>query len=186
MAMRVFETLTQHCPHQSVAVHLLPTAGNPFKGTPTLAHHRLQMLSLATQNLPIEIDTYEVHQTPPTYTIDTVKYLKKRYPNDRRILIMGQDSFEALPTWRDGDKINDWVDIWVFARAGSTRMNMDKYRHLTDFLAHHSRVYFDETPIPAISSTQIRTWLAAQQEDRQLECYVDNKVLAYIKLHNLY
>lgn len=187
MATAVHQTLTAHRPTDIIQVALLPTAGNPFKGNPTPAHHRLAMLDLAVSEASLLIDTHEICQTPPTYTIDTVKFFKTKYPNDRLIFILGQDSLVALPTWKDSDGILALVDIWAFYREGepnefAPRISTQLTDNIDDFLAGKHKIYLDPTPIATISSSQIRHDI--RQGNRPM--HLPKKVADYIKTHALY
>lgn len=192
MATQVHQTLSQFTQNSAnIIVSLMPTKGNPFKGKPTDERHRLQMLQLATQGTPISIETCELERTPPIYTIDSVRTLKATYPNDRLIFILGQDSLHALPTWKDGLEISNFVNIWAFSRGDFTthhdvdasilcRMTED----LTQFLNQDGAIYQDNTPIEAMSSTHIRHLLA--QQNPQVAKFIPKSVLDYISKHALY
>lgn len=187
-------------------IDFLPTAGNPFKGKPTDPIHRLAMLDLAcqsliTQGVQADICPLEIHQTPPIYTIDTVQELHKLYPDDELIFIMGGDSLASLHLWRDYKELLAYVKIWAFDRAGSddvvpdilVRMTDDFGKFLQDgFLKdkllktnnsfNTKSIFYDTSPVPAVSSTQIRHALA--QNDKP--CHLPEPIFAYIKTHELY
>ncbi|WP_435938619.1 nicotinate (nicotinamide) nucleotide adenylyltransferase [Moraxella bovoculi] len=190
MAMRVHATLSQAAT-DPISVSLMPTKGNPFKGKPTPDEHRLAMLRLATTGTPIDIDTHELAQKPPVYTIDTVRHLRQIYPNDRLIFIMGQDSLHALPTWKDGDEILNFVNIWAFMRGDFKPvgdLSAQVLENLTDdlgeFLSQNGRIYQDSAPITAMSSSMIRKMLAGHNpEARQ---FLTKRVLDYIDKHAIY
>ncbi|STZ07355.1 Nicotinate-nucleotide adenylyltransferase [Moraxella caprae] len=192
-------------------ISFLPTAGNPFKGTPTDPTHRLNMLSLAcdilkNQDITASIDTSEIHQAPPVYTIDTVRALAQRYPDDERIFVMGGDNLASLHLWRDYKELLTYIKIWAFDRAGSddvvpdvlVRMTDDFGKFLQDgflkdgFLKdkllktnnsfNTKSIFYDTSPVPAVSSTQIRH--ALTQNDKP--CHLPEPIFAYIKTHELY
>ena len=106
--------------HRTLHVSLLPNARSPFKTQSTDPNHRLAMLKLATENTPIQINELELWQAPPVYTIDSVRTLRQQYPNDNLIFIMGMDSAHSLDKWRDGLRLTDHVNLWVFNRQSST------------------------------------------------------------------
>lgn len=197
-------------------ISFLPTAGNPFKGTPTDPTHRLNMLSLACdmlkhQGITASIDTSEIHQTPPVYTIDTVRALARWYPDDERIFVMGGDSLASLHLWKNYKELLAYVKIWAFDRAGSDDVVADVLAKMTDdfdkflqdgFLQddllkdellkdellktdktfNTKRIFYDKSPIPAVSSTQIRHALV--QGDKP--CHLPEPIFDYIKTHELY
>jgi nicotinate-nucleotide adenylyltransferase len=108
---------------RTLHVSLLPNARSPFKTQSTDPNHRLAMLKLATENTPIQINELELWQAPPVYTIDSVCTLKQRYPNDSLIFIMGMDSAHSLDKWKDGLRLTDHVNLWVFNRQCSSDMS---------------------------------------------------------------
>ena len=125
MAMYVYQHLLPIAKQQQRAlqVSLLPNARSPFKDKSTNPEHRLAMLKLATQESPLQINELELWQTPPVYTIDSVRTLRQRYPNDRLIFIMGMDSARSLDKWKDGLRLTDYVDLWIFNREGISEFN---------------------------------------------------------------
>lgn len=190
MAMSVYTTLYQATTNP-ISVSLMPTKGNPFKGKPTPDEHRLAMLHLATTGTPIDIETCELDRTPPIYTIDTVQLLRQTYPNDKLIFILGQDSLHALPTWKQGERILDFVNIWAFGRGDfiqhgdfSSQILTNLCTDLGEFLHQDAKIYQDDTPITAISSSQIRSWLT--QKNPKASEHLPPKVLDYIHKHALY
>ena len=106
--------------HRTLHVSLLPNARSPFKTQSTDPSHRLNMLKLATENTPIQINELELWQAPPVYTINSVRTLRQQYPNDSLIFIMGMDSAHSLDKWKDGLRLTDHVNLWVFNRQSST------------------------------------------------------------------
>ena len=119
IAMQVYDALAPIATEQNRAlqVSLLPNARSPFKAHSTEPKHRLAMLKLATQNTPLGINELELWQTPPVYTIDSVRALRQRYPDDSLIFIMGMDSVRSLANWKDGLQLTDYVHLWVFDRT---------------------------------------------------------------------
>ena len=125
VAMSVYQCLLPLAAQQQRALHvsLLPNARSPFKAHSTDPSHRLAMLTLATQGTPIQINELELWQPPPVYTIDSVRTLRQRYPNDTLIFIMGMDSARSLDKWKDGLQLTDYVDLWVFNRQNDSAVS---------------------------------------------------------------
>lgn len=186
----VYRTLSAQ--HTAFELSLLPTAGNPFKGNPTAPTHRLAMLGLAcnilkSENIFAQICPLEIHQTPPVYTIDTVKYLNEKYPNDTLIFVMGGDSLASLHLWKAFEEIFNFVKIWAIARADNDVPIDDTILpHIThefgEFLDGQSPIFNDRTSIVAVSSSQIRTALTHDEHPPHLPL----PILNYIKNHQLY
>lgn len=118
MAMSVYKHLLPIAKRQQreLQVSLLPNARSPFKDRSTNPAHRLAMLKLATQETPLQISELELWQTPPVYTIDSVQTLRRRYPDDSLIFIMGMDSARTLAKWKDGLQLTNYVHLWIFNR----------------------------------------------------------------------
>lgn len=130
MAMAVYERLLSIAQEQQrdLQVSLLPNARSPFKAHSTDPAHRLAMLKLAIQGTPLQIDELELWQTPPVYTIDSVRALRQRYPHDSLIFIMGMDSARSLEQWKEGLALKDYVNLWVFGRVGMSGNRSDLYK----------------------------------------------------------
>ncbi|WP_201554740.1 nicotinate-nicotinamide nucleotide adenylyltransferase [Psychrobacter sp. 72-O-c] len=125
MAMYVYHSLLPIAEQQQRLLHvsLLPNACSPFKTQSTDPAHRLAMLTLAIQNTPLQVSELELWQTPPVYSIDSVRTLRQRYPNDSLIFIMGMDSARGLEKWKDGLQLTDYVHLWVFDRSSNLASN---------------------------------------------------------------
>lgn len=54
------------------------------------------------------------------YTVDTIRYLKRRCPGVRFVWIMGADNLAQLPRWRRWRELVDLVPIATVDRPGST------------------------------------------------------------------
>ena len=125
VALHVYQDLLPLATQQNRTLHvsLLPNARSPFKAQSTDPAHRLAMLRLAAQDTPIQINELELWQAPPVYTIDSVRALRQQYPHDCLIFIMGMDSAHSLDKWKDGLRLTDYVNLWVFNREDSDDIN---------------------------------------------------------------
>lgn len=202
MALTVQKTLQSHgCPF---VVSLMPS-NNPFKVNTSHTINnddRLAMLRLASTQLDLAIESYELsYNDKPTYTIDTLKALKARHPNDTLIFIIGQDSLESLPTWKNDIALLNYAHLWVFDRntallSPKTRPNKPTNTHLSKALKArltqnisnvlcntNGWIYQDTTVIPAISSSLIRQNVS---HHRSIDKLTLPSVADYIAEHKLY
>ncbi|WP_299067216.1 nicotinate-nicotinamide nucleotide adenylyltransferase [uncultured Psychrobacter sp.] len=126
MAMQVYHSLAPLTAERNceLQVSLLPNARSPFKSQSLAPKHRLAMLQLAVQDTPIRVDELEIWQPPPVYTIDSVRTLRQRHPQDVLIFIMGMDSARSLDKWKQGLQLTDYVHLWIFGRSASTDPNL--------------------------------------------------------------
>lgn len=158
MALYVYQSLLPLAKQQQreLQVSLLPNARSPFKADSTDPKHRLAMLKLAIKDTPLQINELELWQTPPVYTIDSVKTLRARYPHDSLIFIMGMDSAQSLDKWKDGLALTDYVNLWVFNRLSigendpiNNDTNADTNKKLvnTDLIASNLTALQSQLPI---------------------------------------
>ena len=117
MITHVYHELMRAFPNVDIIAKLLPTAGSPLKNKPTSNQQRLQMLSLAIDDVPfLSIDETELQCQPPVYSFHTLSEFKQRYPNDLLIFILGQDSVEQLDKWYRGFELLSLTNLWVLPR----------------------------------------------------------------------
>jgi nicotinate-nucleotide adenylyltransferase len=118
--------LVQAALHELVLdrLFIVPTGQPPHrKPTQTPDFHRLNMLRLAVNTLPlcdrekISIDEQEMRRSGPSYTAYTVNELYQREPQAQLWLILGADQWNALNTWHDVDRWRQRVRICVAQRA---------------------------------------------------------------------
>lgn len=158
MALYVYQSLLPLAKQQQreLQVSLLPNARSPFKADSTDPKHRLAMLKLAIKNTPLQINELELWQTPPVYTIDSVKTLRARYPHDSLIFIMGMDSAQSLDKWKNGLALTDHVNLWVFNRLSigentpinnDTNAETDKKLVNTDLIASNPSALQSQLPV---------------------------------------
>jgi nicotinate-nucleotide adenylyltransferase len=73
------------------------------------------MVQLAVKNYPkMRASNIEFSLPKPSYTIDTLTYLKEKYPNYAFALIMGEDNLESLPKWKNSEKLIADYQIIVY------------------------------------------------------------------------
>jgi len=138
------------------------------------AQHRLNMLKIALDDIPFfEYSDFEIKQHTISYTIDTLRELKKSY--DEIDLIIGYDNIFQFHTWKDPDEIFKLANVVVLKRKSSHPIDyVDKYVESAHFV---------ETRGIEISATDIRNRVNA---DLPIYYLVPEKVLEYINKHKLY
>src|SRR5690606_37309581 len=85
-------------------VWLVISPQNPLKPSGTLLgeYDRLHLVNLAVENSSnLKAVDVEFRLPKPSYTITTLTYLEEKYPDDEFTVIMGSDSFNNLPKWRN-------------------------------------------------------------------------------------
>ncbi len=155
-------------------VWLMPTAKPPHApGKQTIAaSHRLEMVRLAIQSNPLlEVQPYEVHRRGKNYTVDTMEYFKEAYPDYEFYFIMGSDSANDLPLWRNVDRLVELVQFVGIRRPGQPA-----------YTGKYPIIWID-SPMIDLSSTEVRLRVFLEQSIRY---QVPNEVMDYIYKHQLY
>ena len=121
---------------------------NPFKQSASLLNenHRIHFIREAIEGeYALKASNVEFHLPKPSYTIDTLTYLKEQYPTHNFKIIVGSDSFQNISKWKNGSKILSDYSIIVYKRPG---FEVDKS------IGKHVEVAI--APLLEISSTHIR------------------------------
>lgn len=157
-------------------VWLVVSPHNPLKAKKSLArdHDRLHLARLGIGDNPrIEASNVEFSLPQPSYTIDTLAYLREKYPDREFALVMGGDNLASLHQWKNYEQLLAGYDIYVYQRPG----------HPPGQFADHPRVRICEAPLLDISATYIRDCLRSGQSVRYL---VPEAVFEYLDSGNLY
>ncbi|TPR54358.1 nicotinate-nucleotide adenylyltransferase [Metamycoplasma neophronis] len=113
-------------------LYFVPANKNPFKKVSDYVsnEHRIEMLKMVLEN-KMEVSDFETKRGGNSYTIDTVKYFKNKFPNDELFLLIGSDNVTKLNKWKDIDEIASLVKIVVFNRNNKySKINLKKYNCL--------------------------------------------------------
>ena len=162
-------------------------AGQPWQKSYrhiTLAQHRCAMVRLLMQGeARFELDEREIHRPGPSTTIQTVRELCVEHPLTRWYLILGQDQYARLDTWRQWEELVRLVVLAVAPREGEAVWPHPALRELArrDPSAHT----LVELPLRlhAVSSTAVR---AQCQSGADITALVGPAVARYIDEHRLY
>lgn len=171
-------------------ITLVPAARSPHKdGAHATGAERLAMLALATEGESVfAIADLEIHRTGPSYTVDTIRQLRKAYGAKARLAwVIGADMLEDLPKWHQVRDLMELTDLIVAVRppwhtrldqvfagleAAFGRQRVNKLRRSVI-----------PTPTVEISSTDIRDRVARGLSIRYL---VPEAVEKYIGEHPIY
>jgi nicotinate-nucleotide adenylyltransferase len=94
---------------------------NPLKPSSVLLneYHRLHLVHLAIEDdLRLKASEVEFKLPRPSYTIDTLTYLQEKYPQHEFSVIMGSDSFQNLPRWKNFEQLVKNYAFIIYNRPG--------------------------------------------------------------------
>ncbi len=176
-----------HIGHLIIGQHMLEHADvdkiwfvvsphNPLKPRKTLAKDadRLHLVRLAIDDNPgFHASNIEFSLPKPSYTVDTLAYLKEHYPEHEFALIMGGDNLASLAKWKNYEILLRDYSILVYRRPGHDGTPFDE----------HPSVQFFEAPQLNISATFIREQI---KEGKSIRYLVPDPVFDYLDGGSLY
>lgn len=123
-----------HIGHLIIANHILNESDldkiwfvvspqNPFKTSSTLLNEydRFHLVQKAIEgDARLRASDIEFSLPKPSYTAHTLIYLAEKYPTYTFFIIMGSDSFQNLPQWKNAETILTHYPILVYQRPGFT------------------------------------------------------------------
>ena len=103
-------------------LYLIPTGIPPHKrmdADAPAAAQRLEMVRLAAEALgpAVQVDDLELRREGRSYTMDTLRQLKKAHPKDALYLLMGTDMFLTFHRWREPETVLSLAGIAAFGRT---------------------------------------------------------------------
>lgn len=143
---------------------------NPLKRKSTLLddYARLEMVKLAiADDHRFRASDIEFNMPQPSYTIDTLAYLKEKYPDYEFILIMGSDGLRSFNKWKNADEIIKNYTRYVYPRFPDT----------SDSIKNHQNTKTVNAPRIEISSTMIRN---AIKENINVRYFLPQTVFEFI------
>ena len=102
-------------------VLLIPAGRPPHRRAAVAdATQRLEMCRLAIdEDRVFEVSDVEVRRGGISYTADTLRELKRMYPDDDLFLVLGWDAARLFATWHEPDEVRRLATIVVVTRPGS-------------------------------------------------------------------
>ncbi len=107
----------------------IPCQKNPFKKDVNYisGENRKKMIELVLED-KMTVSDFEIKRQGISYTIDTVKYFKNKYPNEELYLLIGSDNLSKLSKWKNIDEISNLIQIIIFKREKQiNKINIKKY-----------------------------------------------------------
>lgn len=165
-------------------VIFIPTGNPPHKEIGVSAEDRYEMVRLAiSPNPDFEISDIETTRVNLSYTVDTIRELKKIYKEEKLYFLIGLDSLFQLKTWKKIGDLSQEIEFVVALRPGY--INKEEINREIDFLRENfgTKINLIKTPLYEISSTDLRERI---HEGKSLRYLIPKKVLDYIEESGFY
>jgi nicotinate-nucleotide adenylyltransferase len=160
---------------------------NPLKEKAGLmpADFRLQMVEKAIENYPkFRASDVEFSLPQPSYTIDTLRYLRKTFPERQFCVIMGEDSLADIHKWKDYEEILAEYELIVYPRTTgrdeARLLSVAEVRLLSIAEVRPISTVLKDAPLLNISATFVREQLALGHDVRY---FVPNAVGEMLRAH---
>ena len=145
---------------------------NPHKVSVDLADERQRLLmarmAVAESRHPqkLKVSDVEFSLPRPSYTIDTLDYLSREYPEAEFSILMGGDNAAKIETWKEWQRLISSYKIIVYPRRGD--------------VVDERFTLLSGVPLLDISSTAIREAVA---DNKPIDRLVTPAVASYIEAH---
>jgi nicotinate-nucleotide adenylyltransferase len=186
---------------------LIPAAVPPHKRSHAVAdaRDRLEMIRLAiSETSDLEVCDVELNRPGPSFTIDTVNHFRSVLPeNTRCFLILGQDAFLEIETWKSYRRLFNLAAMIVMMRPSETITSVKQLRSAMQtmldnifapaytwsedaggfFHQNLQTVYIHPVTMMDISSTKIRDLI---KNGKSVNYLMPRNVIEYIVSRGLY
>jgi nicotinate-nucleotide adenylyltransferase len=152
-------------------IWVIPTGGHPFGKRLAPFEDRLEMCRRAFGFLGERVQILDIEREPRVhYSIETLRELQRRHPRLGWRWVMGSDTLEDAPQWREFDELMRLAPPLIIPRQG--------YENAQDADSK-------EFALPNISSTLLRRRLAEGPAEG-LDELIPGPVLEWIRQKSLY
>ena len=160
---------------QNVWFVLSPQSPAKVRQNYTDVAKRFKMLAYALRNQAyMRVEDIETKLQPPYYSVNTLSILRRRHTDIRFYLLMGEDNWLALPTWKSYDSVLRHMPCLVYARPSSLMPSVP--------ISKQPPIHV-KGPLCNISASDIRQRI---KENKDCAACLDNKVWQYIQDERLY
>ena len=165
-------------------VLLVPVYAPPHKaaeGDPGVEHRVALCRRAVADDERFGVSRIEADIPGPSFTVDTLRRLHDRHPDDELTFILGGDQAQSLRAWREPEGVLGLSRLGIAARAGVGRDEV--CRDLAGLPGVPEQLDFFDMPRVDVSSSLIRARVAAGRPIRYL---VPDGVASYIADAGLY
>ncbi|MEC8798650.1 MAG: nicotinate (nicotinamide) nucleotide adenylyltransferase [Pseudomonadota bacterium] len=172
---------------------VIPNGIPPHKEKRISAELKLEMARNTLGHIQnLKIDDRELIKNSPSFAYETLLELKRDYPEDNFLWIMGTDSFDGIATWYSYEKFVNESNLLILQRpnlniqtSNPFESEIKKMKRIakTDFEDGTTSIFLMDIEPIEITSTEIRKMVANNENIAEL---VHPKVNKLIQRNNLY
>jgi len=166
-------------------VLFIPTGKPPHKNRRDIsdADLRFEMVKRAIQDNPsFDISRLEIDREGQSYTVETLRVLRRMWPDHELYFITGSDALLEIFSWREAEEIFTMIEF-----IGAARPGFDASDFFLKVQQEHpetkGKIHYLEVPALAISSTDIRARVRRGEPIRYL---LPEPVRLYLTQRGLY
>jgi nicotinate-nucleotide adenylyltransferase len=141
-------------------VWLVVSPQNPLKPQKNLLneYQRKHLIDIAIEGeKKLKCSTVEFNLPKPSYTVDTLAYLKDKHPDYQFVIILGSDSYNNLSNWKNHEILLRDYEILIYKRPG-----------VENIVSKSNKTTILDAPLLEISSTRIRQMIKEKESIRYL------------------
>jgi nicotinate-nucleotide adenylyltransferase len=164
-------------------VWLVVSPQNPFKTKVTLLedYHRLALINIAIEgNKKLKASNIEFDLPKPSYTIDTLAYIKEKHPEHSFSIIMGEDNLRSFHKWKNYEQILENHNIFVYPRVLTELEDSSTPAALKN---HPKITIAKDAPLMKISASFVRN---AIKDKKDVQYLLTEPVFTYLKEMHFY
>ena len=138
---------------------VMPTAIPPHKSAdqcfaPMVRKRAVELLMEGLSG--VTVSDYEITKNAKSYTVDTLRHLKKEMPDTEICFLMGSDMFLTLAKWWQAEEILRTATILAAAREEEMMPKMQEYRRFLLTIEPTCDIMLFDIDILPVSSSEIR------------------------------
>jgi len=162
---------------------------NPLKNKASLLkeYHRLAIVNEAIEdNDKFKASDVEFGLSQPSYTVETLAYLKEKHPTYSFSLLMGEDNLRSFHKWKNYELILENNPIFIYPRVLTVQELTDKNFKVDEIvtaLLQHKNITLTDAPVMKVSSSLIRNLI---KEGKSTKYLLTESAKKYVEEMNFY